>query len=68
MRDFEGLPDITDKKITVDEYRAFLSGLGAKVIRAVAFLEPGYPDHLRPLVSLSPDVFPDSNCIVVAEK
>jgi len=109
MRDFEGLPDIADRKITVDEeslrvsactdfireflytytwgqesyshevqeqfgyftieeYRTFLESLGAKVIRAEAFLEPGYPEHLRPLVTLSPDVFPDSNCIVVAEK
>ena len=109
MRDFEGLPDITDKKITVEEaelrvsactdfireflytytwgqesyshevqeqfgyftieeYREFLESLGAKVIRADDFLEPGYPEHLRSLVTLTPDVFPDSNCIVVAEK
>ena len=109
LNDFEGLPDIEDKRITIDEeglkvsgcknyireflytytwgresyshevqeqfgyftideYREFLESLGAEVIRADSFLEPGYPEHLRPLVSLEPDIFPDSNCIVVAEK
>ena len=109
MNDFEGLPDIDDRRITIDEeklrvsactnfireflytytwgqesyshevqeqfgyftideYREYLEDLGMKVIRADAFLEPGYPEHLRPLVTLEPDVFPDSNCIVIAEK
>ena len=53
---------------TVDEYREFLEGLGAVIIRADAFLEPGYPEHLRELVTLEPDIFPDSNCIIIAEK
>ena len=109
MQDFEGLKDIEDKHISIDEenmtvsacadyireflytytwgsesyshevneqfgyftineYRGFLESLGAKLIRADAFLEPGYPAHLRPLVDLDPDVYPDSNCILVAEK
>ncbi|MBR5421079.1 MAG: methyltransferase [Lachnospiraceae bacterium] len=109
MRDFEGLKDMEDKKIrieeesltvsacadfireflytytwgqesyshevneqfgyfTIDAYREFLESLGAEMIRADSFLEPGYPEHLRPLVTLDPDVFPDSNCILVAEK
>ena len=109
MQDFEGLTDIEDRRITVDEenlrvsacvdfmreflytytwgresyshevqeqfgyytigeYREVLERLGARVLRADAFLEPGYPEHLRPLVTLEPDVYPDSNCIVVAEK
>ena len=109
MNDFEGLKDIDDKRISIDEkdmsvsacadyireflytytwgqesyshevneqfgyftineYKEFLLSLGAKLIRADAFLEPGYPQHLRPLVELEPDVYPDSNCILVAEK
>ena len=109
VKDFQGLPDIEDKRITIDEkalrvsactnfireflytytwgqesyshevqeqfgyftideYKDFFRSLGARIIRADSFLEPGYPEHLRPLVSLEPDVFPDSNCIVVVEK
>ena len=109
MCDFEGLRDIEDKKIvvneaekkvsactdfireflytytwgqesyshevqeqfgyyTITEYREVLERLGAKVLRADAFLEPGYPEHLRPKVTLEPDIYPDSNCIIVAEK
>ena len=109
MRDFEGLKDIDDKRISIDEkdmavsacadyireflytytwgqesyshevneqfgyftidaYKEFLVSLGTKLIRADAFLEPGYPQHLKPLVDLEPDAYPDSNCILVAEK
>jgi len=53
---------------TIEEYRQVLERLGARVLRADAFLEPGYPEHLRPLVTLEPDIYPDSNCILVAEK
>lgn len=53
---------------TIDEFRAFFESLGAKLIRCKAFLEPGYPLHLSPKVDLNPDRYPDSNCIVVAEK
>ncbi|MBR4345099.1 MAG: methyltransferase [Lachnospiraceae bacterium] len=109
VRDFEGLKDIRDKKIvinekegkvsactnfareflytytwgqesyahevqeqfgyfTIDEYRTFFEELGAKIIRCDAFLEPGYVEYLSPKVRLSVDRFPDSNCIVIAEK
>ncbi|MCR5206018.1 MAG: methyltransferase [Lachnospiraceae bacterium] len=109
VRDFEGLKDIADKKIvinekenkvsactnfareflytytwgqesyahevqeqfgyfTIDEYRDFFEGIGARIIRCDAFLEPGYVEHLSPKVKLSVERFPDSNCIVIAEK
>ena len=109
LADFEGLTDIEDKHIVIDEENLRVSGcinyireflytytwgqesyshevqeqfgyftigdfteyfteLGARIIRAEAFLEPGYPEHLRDKVSLEPDVYPDSNCIVVVEK
>ena len=48
--------------------------MGFKILRADSFLEPGYPEHLSPLVELcdpiseEPVPFPDSNCIIVAEK
>ncbi|MBO4291486.1 MAG: methyltransferase [Lachnospiraceae bacterium] len=53
---------------TIDEFRDFFLSIGAKLIRCDAFLEPGYVEHLSPLVELLPDEYPDSNCIVVAEK
>lgn len=53
---------------TIPEFRDFFESLGAKLIRCDSFLEPGYPLHLSPKVSLTPDRYPDSNCIVVAEK
>lgn len=53
---------------TIMEYREFWENLGAKVIRCDSFLEPGYVTHLTPKVELSPDRYPDSNCIVVVEK
>ena len=109
MNDFEGLTDIPDKRITIEEAGLRVSGcvnfireflytytwgqesyshevqeqfgyftikdftdyfgeLGAKVIRADSFLEEGYPEHLRDKVSLEPDKYPESNCIVVVEK
>lgn len=109
VRDFQGLKDIPDRKIRIDEktltvsavtnfmreflytytwgqesyahevqeqfgyltiqeYRDFFESLGARLIRCDEFLEPGYVQHLSPKVTLSPDVYPCSNCIVVAEK
>ena len=109
LQDFEGLVDICDKRIvideenlsvkgctnyireflytytwgqesyshevqeqfgyfTIDDFKEFFLGLGAKIIRADSFLEPGYPEHLKDKVTLEPDVYPDSNCIVVVEK
>lgn len=109
MRDFKGLTDIEDRKITIDEaagkvtavtnfareflytytwgqesyahevqeqfgyftieeYRRYFEGLGARIIRCESFLEPGYVTHLAPKVELSVPQYPDSNCIVVAEK
>ncbi len=109
VRDFEGLKDLEDKKIkideaagkvsadanyareflytytwgkqsyahevqeqfgyfTIEEFREFFEELGAKILRCDAFLEPGYVTHLSPKVELSVPAFPDSNCIVVAEK
>ena len=53
---------------TIEEFREFFEGLGAKIIRCDAFLEPGYVTHLSPKVELSVETFPDSNCIVVVEK
>ena len=53
---------------TIEEYREFFETLGAKIIRCESFLEQGYVSHLESKVTLSPDRFPDSNCIIVAEK
>ncbi|MCR4597615.1 MAG: methyltransferase [Acetatifactor sp.] len=53
---------------TIEEFRDFFEGIGAKILRCDAFLEPGYVAHLSPKVSLTPDRFPDSNCIVVVKK
>ncbi len=58
---------------TIAEYKAFLTSLGAKLIVAEEFLEPGYPEHLREKLTLADadgnEVdFPASNCILVAEK
>ena len=58
----------------VDDFVRFFASLGLRMIKAESLLEPGYPEHLSPLVELSdPDTgepcpFPDSNCIIVAEK
>ena len=53
---------------TIEEFREFFTEMEAKIIRSDAFLEPGYVTHLAPKVELSVPLFPDSNCIVVAEK
>ena len=59
---------------TLEEYKAFFEEIGAKIIVAREFLEPGYEEHLSRLVSLSDAKsgkeipFPNSNCIVVVEK
>lgn len=59
---------------TLEEYKAFFEEIGAKIIEAREFLEPGYEEHLSKLVSLSDKEsglevpFPNSNCIIVVEK
>lgn len=58
---------------TLREYVEFLESLGAEIIKAEEFLEPGYKEHLSPLVELydthdNEIDFPDSNCIIVIEK
>ena len=57
---------------TLGDFRRTLERLGLRVISAVSLLEPGYPEHLSPLVELSSEAgravpFPDSNAIVVAQ-
>lgn len=53
---------------TIEEFREFFEGLGARILRCEAFLEPGYVTHLSPKVELSVPEFPNSNCIVVVER
>ena len=58
---------------TLSEYKEFFNELGAKIIFAEELLEPGYPDNLGKLVELldekgNPAEYPDSNCIIIAEK
>ena len=58
---------------TITEFREFFLSLGARIVEAKEFLEPGYEEHLSPLVNLmdaagNPAAFPLSNCIVVIEK
>ncbi|MBQ6386322.1 MAG: methyltransferase [Lachnospiraceae bacterium] len=57
---------------TVEEYRRALEAAGLRVIAARSVLEPGYPEHLSPLVELSDESgaevpFPDSKVSIVAE-
>ncbi len=61
----------------LDDFRKFFAGHGMTVVEARSLLEEGYKTHLSPLVEISrpdpekgeePMEFPDSNCIVVAEK
>lgn len=60
----------------IEDFISFFSRCGMKIIRADSFLEEGYKIHLDPLVEIfrvdhdtdQPMEFPDSNCIVVAEK
>ena len=59
------------------DFEKFFSQHGMKILKAESFLEPGYEEHLLPVVDLfDPDSpegtrkmrLPDSNCIIVAEK
>ncbi len=58
----------------IKDFVELFEKMGFKILRADSFLEPGYPEHLSPLVELcdpiseEPVPFPDSNCIIVAEK
>ncbi|MBR1685477.1 MAG: methyltransferase domain-containing protein [Clostridia bacterium] len=62
---------------TLEEFKQALTSLGLNIVYATAFLEEGYRKHLSPLVSIYqkdesgawvPAEFPDSNCIIVAQK
>lgn len=58
---------------TPEEYRRVMEGLGMQIVTLRAFLEPGYEEHLSPLVDITdengePVPFPNSNIIIVAEK
>lgn len=57
---------------TLNEFVSFFEEIGAKIIVANEFLEPGYTEHLSPLVDLYKDnkkiELPNSNCIIVVEK
>lgn len=59
---------------TLEEYKMFFSELGARIVEAREFLEPGYEENLSKLVALSDAVsgeavsFPNSNCIIVVER
>ena len=61
---------------TLDDFYDVFEELGMQVIVAKSFLEEGYKTHLDPLVEIFnetignnvPMQFPDSNCIIVAEK
>jgi len=53
---------------TLEEFCSFFEKMGANIIVAKEFLEPGYEEHLSELVKLEPPSFPNSNCIVVVEK
>lgn len=60
--------------LTLEEYKELFEKLGAELVEAREFLEPGYEAHLGKLVSLSNPftgqsvAFPNSNCIIVAKK
>ncbi|RKM58611.1 methyltransferase [Butyrivibrio sp. XB500-5] len=58
---------------TLREYREFFEEMGASVIVAKEFLEPGYPDNLGKYLDLLDEKdeeteYPASNCIIVVEK
>ena len=58
---------------TLAEFKSFFGELGAELLVAEEFLEPGYPDHLGKLLTLTDASgteveYPPSNCIIVAEK
>ena len=60
---------------SLQDFKEFFTGLGMKIIESRSLLEPGYEEHLLPLVDVydpdDPDKkalrLPDSNCIVAAE-
>ena len=44
--------------------------MGLRILKAIEFLEPGYPEHLEAKVELldpegRPAAYPNSNCIIV---
>ena len=58
---------------TLEEYKEFFEEIGAKIVFAEELLEPGYPDNLSKYAELlnekeEPAQYPESNCIIVAEK
>ena len=56
---------------TLEDYADFLRSLGMELLTAEAYLEPGYPDNLNPLVRLGDGLrWEDmpSNCILAAQK
>ena len=58
---------------TLREYVEFFENLGAEILLAKEFLEPGYPDHLGKQLTLMDESgaeveFPASNCILVVRK
>ena len=58
---------------TLHEYVEFFENLGAEILLAKEFLEPGYPDHLGKQLALMDESgaeveFPASNCILVVRK
>lgn len=57
---------------TLDEYKNMLDSAGFEVEEAYSYLQPGYPQHLNPHMSLFvdklPAEWPDSNAIWVARK
>ena len=58
---------------TLKEYVAFFEEIGAKIILAKEFLEPGYPANLNNYLTLLDEEgneteYPFSNCIIVVSK
>ena len=58
---------------TLKEYVKFFEEIGAEILLAKEFLEPGYPDHLGKQLTLMDESgaeveFPASNCILVVKK
>ena len=59
--------------LTLREYVDYLESIGAKITVAREFLEGGYPDNLSKYLDFldekgEPRDYPNSNCIIVAEK
>ncbi len=58
---------------TLEEYKNFFKEMGAELVFAEQFLEPGYPDNLGKYLELLDEKgeiteYPESNCIIVAQK